>query len=670
MVRDLRPDEVQIFEDGVPQKVRHFEFFEGRTAAQAPEVAAAPEPAAPAPAAPAQPRSVTDLRDISVVSVVIGSLNAEGRKTTLDTMREFIKDEMRPNTYVGVFLLGYTLRPILAYTNDGEKIAAIMKQVASGTVTIPGWNYTPGPERHVNDLGEFTGGNDSGPGPDTIFPAAVNGPLIGPAADIARMMATHWVGEMHDAYQGSARELSNIQRLVQSQAEIPGRKVVLLFSSGLLVHPDTVEVLNNSISAANRSNVTVYAVDTRGFERSDLDAGRRYLAAASQARMRQQMAGVWGGDQTVTADMVKSQDMVQTAISTNDRGNLRVLAEGTGGELLSGSSDLREPLRRAMEEVRTHYELTYSPSNAEFDGAFRKIEVKVSRPGALVFTRSGYYALPVLNGQQVYPFEMATLKAINSRPLLHQFPFHVAALQFRPGHRRTQLAFVFEVAGDDLSIVKDKEWSTAHVAVTSLIKDEQGQVVDKISRNINYRVPAKVGVVSFTTPFLLPPGRYTMETAALDRESMKVSVHRSLLLVGSASGLAMSDVVLVRRFEAIQGRPNPTDPLQAAGGKVTPELADKVSPDSGGQVTFYAIAYLPVPADGPAQVDLEIARDGQTVMRSPTNDVPAGPGGTAPVLASLPAAKLTPGQYDARLTVRYHGQEVSGDTPFTVEVAR
>ena len=29
LIRDLRPDEVQILEDGVPQSVRHFEFLNG-----------------------------------------------------------------------------------------------------------------------------------------------------------------------------------------------------------------------------------------------------------------------------------------------------------------------------------------------------------------------------------------------------------------------------------------------------------------------------------------------------------------------------------------------------------------------------------------------------------------------------------------------------------------
>lgn len=152
-----------------------------------------------------------------------------------------------------------------------------------------------------------------------------------------------------------------------------------------------------------------------------------------------------------------------------------------------------------------------------------------------MFARSGYYALPMLNGRQIYPFEMATLKALNTKPLLHQFDFHAAALQFRPRPERTQMTFVFQAPLRDLAINKDKQWLKVHVCVTALIKNDQGQVLQKITKDIPYELPAAKTVelqramVSFTTPFQLIPGRYMLETAAVDRESMKASVSRSCL---------------------------------------------------------------------------------------------------------------------------------------------
>jgi hypothetical protein len=266
---------------------------------------------------------------------------------------------------------------------------------------------------------------------------------------------------------------------------------------------------------------------------------------------------------------------------------------------------------------------------------------------------------------------MATIKAINTKPVLKQFDFHAAALQFRPGPDRTQLSFAFEAPARELQIMEDKQWSRVHLAITALVKDQNGQVVEKISKDLHYEVPAekteelKRGVVSFTMPFWLAPGRYTLETAAVDRESMKASVSRSAIEVEQDSGLSMSDLTLVRRVEDIQER-NAADPLQARGGQVLPELFDTISVDPGALVQFYAVAYPPEPVEGPVEMDMEISRDGETVGRAPTSEVPPEAGGAAPVLARLPVEKLLPGHYEAQLTFRYKGQEVTRVAAFDV----
>lgn len=669
IVRDLRPDEFQVFENGVPQKVRRCDFFDGHEKPEAPEASPASATAAAAPAAPPQAPSVQELRDASVVSVVVANLDPRGRKLAVDTMHEFIKDEMGPNTYVGVFTLDTLigLRRVQPYTNDAERVANGVERAASIV---------------FHERPRLTAQDPSSAETDTAFQpytsndqpvTQANASAQGPAALINQLTEAKEVSEMHDVYQDSMRYLTSLRALVESQSGIPGRKVVLLFSSGLPVHYDTVEPLKNLISTANRSNVSVYAVDTAGFtSQSDMDNSRRMLQAAAAASMRRQRSLVNGGDQSVTPMEAMVGEWAEGAIHSNTRGNLAQLAEGTGGALMSDSLDLRDPLRRAMEEVRTHYELSYSPTNATTDGSFRKIEVKVSRPGVTVFARSGYYALPVLNGHQIYPFEMATMKAINTKPQLRQFEFHDAAFQFRPGPVRNQLAFVFEAPASDLSINTDKTWAKIHVSVTALIKNDQGQVVDKISKDIPYQVPAsrtdelRRGVVTFTAPFQLPPGHYTIETAAVDRESMKASVRRSSLAVEEAAGFAMSDVAVIRRVDATEESPSATDPLEMQGAKVTPELLDAISPETNGQVKFYAVAYPTSPIDAPVEVSVEIWRDGQVIVKTPASTVAPDPSGAASMLASIPVEKLPSGHYEAQVSFQYKGQKVSKVTTFAV----
>ncbi len=128
IIRDLKPGEVQVFEDGIPQTLRHFEFYDGHVKVQPSPESASTAPATVAPSganAPAGPLTVNELRDISVVSVVrLRIWTQESGELTQDAMREFVKNELSSKVYVGVFRMGINgLEYVQPYTNDGEKIS-------------------------------------------------------------------------------------------------------------------------------------------------------------------------------------------------------------------------------------------------------------------------------------------------------------------------------------------------------------------------------------------------------------------------------------------------------------------------------------------------------------------------------------------------------------------
>src|SRR3569833_2828838 len=166
IIRDLRPEELQVLEDGVPQAVRHFEFVHGNsTAVEPPQKTTATPAGTPGAAPSAEPETVNRLRDISVLSLVIANLDPRGRQLALDTMRSFIKNEMRSRTYIGVFGLGSgVLRTIQPYTNDADKISTAMDRVSRAAM-----------------LGQLNSNNQLSM-PDTNFGSALNGG-IGTASD-------------------------------------------------------------------------------------------------------------------------------------------------------------------------------------------------------------------------------------------------------------------------------------------------------------------------------------------------------------------------------------------------------------------------------------------------------------------------------------------------------
>ena len=70
---------------------------------------------------------------------------------------------------------------------------------------------------------------------------------------------------------------------------------------------------------------------------------------------------------------------------------LRALANGTGGDLVTGAAAIEDGLGRMIRELERHYLLTYRAPHGN-DGRFHALQLAVKRRGAMVRARSGYVA--------------------------------------------------------------------------------------------------------------------------------------------------------------------------------------------------------------------------------------------------------------------------------------
>lgn len=107
------------------------------------------------------------------------------------------------------------------------------------------------------------------------------------------------------------------------------------------------------------------------------------LTPVSLARMAAQTTAA--GTSTVRGTYVDATVLERQA-------SLRALAERTGGTPIVNTNDVEGNLRRMVFTTSAYYLLGYTPTNTARDGTFRRISVRIERPGLSLHARSGYTA--------------------------------------------------------------------------------------------------------------------------------------------------------------------------------------------------------------------------------------------------------------------------------------
>ena len=76
---------------------------------------------------------------------------------------------------------------------------------------------------------------------------------------------------------------------------------------------------------------------------------------------------------------------------------LQQMADVTGGQAFfpTAVKELDGVYEKVVAQIRAQYTIAYVPANTKQDGAWRKVEIKVTRPelkGTKILSRHGYFA--------------------------------------------------------------------------------------------------------------------------------------------------------------------------------------------------------------------------------------------------------------------------------------
>ncbi len=370
-IHGLTAKDFTLLEDGNAQNIKSFEEHAAGEAAKLP---VAPKVA---------PGVFTN--DLPIASA--GPLNI----LLLDTLNTPVKDQQyvreqllqflkksRPGTRMAIFGMTTQLRELQGFSSDPEvlRAAVVNKAGSKGSVL----SVSPS-----NDDVPGTGSNRD------------EGILFTPAEKNAVTVMQQFETEQQ-FYQLQLRiryTLDSLNQLGRYLSHLPGRKNLIWFSGSfpvsiLPVSLQEVMIDNPFKGAANyqsefretvdllaHSQVAVYPVDARGVisspiaDASDSDAGRAYGS---------HNPGVLADDQLTFSQ--------QTG---EEHGTMMQMAKATGGKAYVNTNSLADAVEKATEAGSNYYTLAYSPTNREWKGEFRKIQVKLDRKDVKLAYRRGYY---------------------------------------------------------------------------------------------------------------------------------------------------------------------------------------------------------------------------------------------------------------------------------------
>lgn len=606
-IPDLRPEEIEILEDGVPQQLKALRRVQGLEAQEW------------IPGQEALTRRLDPSRAVKLVVLAFDELGASSRALARRAVEDLVRQGVPPNTYYAVVQLSPSFRMVQPFTNEPYLIKWAAERLTGG--------------RAARSEG-------APPIAQPTREAVANDPAASAMASAVAEMESR-AAELEREY-ASAATMNGLLSMVLGLRRLEGRKTAVLFSEGL--HGGGA--LRALIAQANRNNVAFYTIDARGLRAGGFLSGGEPGAAPAPAETRAP--------------------------------GLEELAAETGGLAVSNTNDLRAPLRQVAEDSGAYYLASYSPQNTHWDGRFRKLELRVKRPGVQVQARSGYFALPPGMQALLFPHEVPLLRALSASPMPKQVNYRAGMLRFGPAaDGNLQCVFQIEIPIRDLSVRRNDAAGTyeIHASFLVFIKDATGRAVRKATRDVPFSGPLdkleafQAGDFLYNDHFPLPPGRYVMESAVADRLGERVGAKRVAFVVPAPQPgrPSLSSIVLVRRVDTNppeemrygEGDDRGPTPLRFRGGKVTPTLDNTVRSHAG----FYFSLFAPGPE--PPPVTVEILRDGVAVSRWQAQLEPEE-GGRFSCFAVAPLAEAPPGDYEIRVAAPAGSAAIEERAGFTL----
>lgn len=464
-----------------------------------------------------------------------------------------------------------------------------------------------------------------------------------------------------------ARDLLNsLDGLVRNLQGAQGRKSVVLFSPGYLLNNNLINGLDSIVGDANRSNVSLYAVNVRqtvtvmGGQLQDISAGPGPSASRARGNTRTPAGspiGMAAADASMASPTIPSGPELLSP--------LLKLAEGTGGFVVRQPDD-REAFLKIGREQSEFYILSYTPPDSA-DGSCHKLKVRVKRDGINIRARDGYCkrtAGDLLSGKPVE-------RKLEEKALAAQSGNIAASMQasyFYKGPNVARAVAVLEIQPANIAFKKEKNRFVAQLDILGIANQNDGSAGARFSDSVKLEFDSQAQVDQFRlapyryeNQFDIAPGDYKL-AIALSAGGESFGRLEAPLTVEpySGDGFSLSGIAFSREFRAAGAADGLDEFLIDERKKL---VADGVEIIAAGSAKFAASAhagmfieiYEPLLAkpdpENPVIVafQIRVLERAANAVRADTGmlrvDLQGKTGTSVPLGLNLPVQTLTPGAY-------------------------
>jgi len=212
------------------------------------------------------------------------------------------------------------------------------------------------------------------------------------------------------------------------------------------------------------------------------------------------------------------------------------VADQTGGKAFYNTNNIDKAIRDSMDDGSTYYTLGYYPENKNWDGRFRKIAVKINRPGIKLHYRQGFFAIeptdPAKQDPKILAIDIGSALDINN-PIATALPFQAVIIPPSPQNgNKVQINFGidphaigFELKADGLQHASVDCGVRAYSKSGDALRT-QGNTFDAALAPEQYQKVMRM-IFPCNQTLELPPGEYFLRLAVRDKNNG---------LIGTANG--------------------------------------------------------------------------------------------------------------------------------------